>query len=96
MISELSATIGYRPDQGAMAKKVRESATIRPQSGVGGDTPKPKKDSELKASSIQDQRMAPSTMSASSTLGSNSRRMMAKRPWPRARAASTKSRATTL
>ena len=75
--------------------KLRASEIIRPQSGVGGETPNPRNDSELNASNIHDQRMAPSTSRTSSTLGRSSQRTMVDRLSPRARAAVTKSTATT-
>ena len=59
--------------------KPRASDIISPQSGVGGDTPKPKKDKEENASNIQDQRMAPSTINVSKTFGRSSRMIIVMR-----------------
>ena len=42
---------------------------IKPQSGVGGLTPKPKNDNELNPNNIQDHLIAPSTNIASLTFG---------------------------
>jgi len=53
------ATIGKKVAQGARARRSRFVAIINPQSGVGGATPKPKKERALKDKSIHDQCKAP-------------------------------------
>ena len=51
--------MGASTAQGANDMKLRALEIIKPQSGVGGVTPNPRNDSELNASNIHDQRMAP-------------------------------------
>ena len=94
IINVLRAINGENVHQGAAAITPRLSEIINPQSGVGGATPKPRKESELKASNIHDQRMAPSTRTISNTFGSSSRCTIVKVLSPLALAAVIKSRAT--
>ena len=75
IIRDESATTGAITPTGANDIKPLASAIISPQSGVGGDTPNPKNDSDEKASSIHDQRIAPSTIRVSRTFGRSSRRI---------------------
>ena len=55
------AMIGARLAIGTTVMAVRFSATIRPQSGVGGSAPKPRKDSEEISSTTHEARIANST-----------------------------------
>ena len=69
IIRELRPNIGASTDQYANDIKPLALEIIKPQSGVGGLTPNPKKDKELNPSNIQDHLMAPSTIIASLTFG---------------------------
>ena len=95
IISELKATIGAITDQYAKDIKPLPSDIIKPQSGVGGLTPKPRNESELNASNIHDHLMAPSTIIASLTLGNSSFQIIEKLLCPLAFAAIIKSLAIT-
>ena len=69
IIKLLNPTIGEITAHQANDIKPLALDIIKPQSGVGGLTPKPKKDKELKPSSIQDHLIAPSTKIESLTFG---------------------------
>lgn len=84
-----SATIGARVPSGTTVSAVRFSCTIRPQSGVGGFAPKPRKDSDATSSTIHEARIAYSTSTTSSTFGRISRNTIDSGRSPRARAAVT-------
>src|SRR5699024_8018115 len=87
--SAAKAMIGHTVPLGATVRAVRFSWIIRPQSGVGGLTPKPRKDNVETSSTTHEARMANSTRIVSRMFGSTSRRMIATGPSPRARAART-------
>ena len=72
-----------------MVMKARPSAMIRPQSGVGGTTPMPKKDRPEASRIAVLIRMPACTSSDDTMLGSRCRRMMGSCGTPMTRAAST-------
>ena len=69
MINELNPNIGANTAQYAKDINPLAFEIIKPQSGVGGLTPNPKKDNELNPSNIHDHLIAPSTKIASLTFG---------------------------
>ncbi len=73
------AAAGARTSQGSLSSSAMPSSTIRPQSGVGGEMPRPRKDSAETSSSAEEARSANSTAMRSATFGSNSRRTMVAR-----------------
>jgi ABC-type antimicrobial peptide transport system permease subunit len=92
-----SLIIGINLTADAFAKDINPLAfdIIKPQSGVGGLTPNPKKDNELKPSNIHDHLIAPSTIIASLTLGKISFQIIDMLLWPLALADTIKSLAIT-
>ena len=64
MISNARGLMSFANDINPLALDI-----IKPQSGVGGLTPKPKNDNELNPNNIHDHLIAPSTNIASLTFG---------------------------
>ena len=95
IISELNPNIGANTAQYAKDINPLAFEIIKPQSGVGGLTPKPKNDNELKPSNIHDHLIAPSTIIASLTFGIISFHIIEKLLCPLALADTIKSLAIT-
>jgi len=81
--------------QGAMLMKPRPSEIIRPQSGVGGTTPRPRKDRPEASRMAIDTRMPAWIRMGETMLGSTWRSTISRSGTPMRRAASMKGRAFT-